>query len=78
MLIGQGPPRSVFNFNELGPNDCLPPNKTLATVKRNGKKSGKDRITVAMRCNMTGAEKMLNNCHRQVEATTSILQNQNQ
>ena len=57
-LIGQYSPRNVFNFDESALFYRLPPNKTLSTVKRNGKKSEKDHITVAMCCNMTGIEKM--------------------
>ena len=53
-LIGQYLPQGVFNFDESALSYRLPPNKTLATVKRNGSKSEKDRITVAMCCNMTG------------------------
>ena len=57
-LIGQHSPRDVINFDESALFYRLPPNKTLATVKRNGKKSENDRITVAMCCNMTGIETM--------------------
>ena len=57
-MIGQQSPRDVFNFDESALFYRLPPNKTLATVKRNGKKSEKDRIAVAMCCNMNGTEKM--------------------
>jgi hypothetical protein len=57
-LIGQYSPQDVFNFDESALFYRLPPNKTLATVKRNGKKSEKDRITVAFCCNATGTEKM--------------------
>ena len=56
-LIGQYSPRNVFNFDESALFYRLPPNKTLSTVKRNGKKPEKDLITVAMCCNMTGTEK---------------------
>ena len=57
-LIGQYSSRDVFNFDESALFYGIPPNKTLATVKRNGKKSEKDRITVAMCCNMNGTENM--------------------
>ena len=57
-LVGQYSLRDVFNFDESALFYRLPPNKTLAKVKRYGKKSEKDRITVAMCCNMTGTEKM--------------------
>ena len=48
VLIGQYSPRYVFNFDESALFYRLPLNKTLVTVKRYGKKSEKDRITVAM------------------------------
>ena len=57
-LIGQYEPVDVFNFDESALFYRLPPNKTLATMKRNGKKGEKDRITVAFCCNMAGTEKM--------------------
>lgn len=57
-LIAQYSPQNVFNFDESALFYRLPPNKTLATVKRNGKKGEKDRVTVGLCCNMDGSERM--------------------
>lgn len=57
-LIGQFSPENVFNFDETALLYRLPPNKALATASRNGKKTDKDRITIAFCCNLTGTEKM--------------------
>ena len=77
-LIGQYSSRDVLNFDELALFYRLPPNNTRAMVKRYGKKSEKDRTTVAMCSNMTGTEKMYLVVTGQVEATTSISQIQHQ
>lgn len=57
-LIGQYLPDDVFNFDESALFYRLPPNKTLATLRRNGTKGDKARVTVAFCCNLTGSEKM--------------------
>lgn len=57
-LIGQYSADDVYNFDEAALLYRLPPNKTLATVKRNGSEVEKDRLTVAFCCNMTGTDKL--------------------
>jgi hypothetical protein len=57
-LIGQYSPQDVFNFDESALFYRLPPNKTLATLKRGGTEADKERVTAAFCCNLTGSEKM--------------------
>ena len=57
-LIEQYSPSDVFNFDEAALSYDLPPNKTLSTVRNNGKKSVKSRTTVAMCCNVSGSRNM--------------------
>jgi hypothetical protein len=53
-LIGQYSPQDVFNFDESALFYRLPPNKTLATLKRGGTKADKERVTA----DLTGSEKI--------------------
>ena len=57
-LIEQYSPSDVFNFDETSIFYDLPPNKTLYTIRSNGKKSVKSRVTVALCCNASGSEKL--------------------
>ncbi len=57
-LIGQYSPQDVFTFDESALFYRLLPNKTLATLTRGGAKAGKERMTTAFCCNLTGSEKM--------------------
>lgn len=57
-LIGKYNPENVFNFDESALFYRLPPNKTLATLKRSGTKAEKERVTVGLCCNLPGSEKM--------------------
>ena len=55
-LIEQYSPSDVFKFDETALIYDLPPNKTLSTVRNNGKKSVKSRVTVSLCCNASGFE----------------------
>ena len=57
-LIEQYSPSDVFNFDETSIFYDLPPNKTLSTVRNNGKKIVKSRVTVTLCCNASGSEKL--------------------
>ena len=57
-LINQYEPRNVFNFDETAIFYRLPPNRTLATIKRKGKKKDKERFTLGLCCNLDGSEKI--------------------
>ena len=48
----------MFNFDETSLIYDLPPNKTLSTVRKNGKNSVKSRVTVALCCNASGSEEL--------------------
>ena len=57
-LIDSYEPRNVFNFDETALFYRLPPNRTLASVKKNGKKKDKERLTLGLCCNLDGTEKI--------------------
>ncbi len=57
-VLSEYEPDDIFNFDESALFFRLPPNRTLASIKRKGKKVSKDRITVGLCCNLTGSEKL--------------------
>ncbi|KAE9073702.1 hypothetical protein PF010_g24965 [Phytophthora fragariae] len=57
-ITRQYQPEDIYNFDETAHFYRLPPNQTLATKRRKGKKRDKSRITVAFCCNATGTDKM--------------------
>ena len=48
----------MFNFNETELFYDLPPNKTISTVRNNGKKNVKPRVTLALCCNASGSKNL--------------------
>lgn len=50
--------KDVFNMDETGLNDRMPPDRGLATRQLSGKKADKHRITYALAANADGTEKL--------------------
>ncbi|KAL2610488.1 hypothetical protein R1flu_029061 [Riccia fluitans] len=57
-LISQFDPDYVYNMDETGLFFRLEPGRTLATKKMSGKKASKERLTIALTCNMTDTDKL--------------------
>lgn len=55
-LLSHYSPDDIFNVDETALFYRLPPNRTLATIKRNGRKLCKDRLTIGFCCNLSGSE----------------------